>query len=289
MFGVLLAVSAALQVPACDPLPGWGEVAEEAQGKYLLFGESHGSAESPAVVAEYVCAVAQDGPVLLAVEFSSTNDEGWQRAWAAPPDRFRETLLTEVPEWRGRSDGVASEAMLAMLERLHALKSSGLPIDIVAFNGASGDAQRAAFTGLPGQEPHEAAQAANIRKAAQMKDYAHVVVLVGNLHAMKAPVSLGGVTIRPMAMMLAEPEHVVSLDMHTDGGETWGCQLRDDVEIDPTRPITDDMIQCAAHPSGASRPAMTPGFHLRKRGEGEFYDGLFALGPVTASPPAAIE
>ena len=289
MIDLFLAAAAALQSPVCSALPGWKSVAERSAGKYLVLGEMHGSSESPEAVADYVCAVAEDGPVLLAIEFSSTDNADWQRAWSAPHSRFREILLGQVEEWNGREDGVASEAMLAMLVRLHALKEAGLDIDVVAFNGANGDAQRAAFAGLPGQEPHEAAQAVNIRAAAGQRDYAHMVVLVGNLHARKTPTSLGPVTIRPMAMLLAGPERVVSLDMHTDGGETWGCQLRDDVEIDPAKPITDDMIACAAHRTGPSRPQLSRGFHLEPRGEDEAYDGVFALGPVTASQPAVIE
>ena len=177
--------------------------------------------------------------------------------------------------------------MLAMVERLHALKSSGRDIDIVAFNGARSDAQRAAFAPLPGQEPHEAAQAANIRAAASKRDYAQRVVIAGNLHANKAPLDVGGRSVRPMAMLLAEPARVVSLDMHTNGGSTWSCQLSSRPE--PGQPVTDDMVACKAFPMGASRPARARGYHLDPASKERGFDGVFALGPVTASPPPAID
>ena len=289
MFDVILAALAAGQVPACAPLPGWEEVAERAAGKYLVLGESHGTAESPMATVEYVCAVARDGPVLLAIEFSSTSNEAFQRAWRLPHAGFREALIAEVPEWGERQDGVSSVAMLEMLVRLHALKEAGHVIDIVAFNGASGDAQRAAFAGLPGQEPHEAAQAANIRAAAQQRDYSHVVVLVGRFHSRKVAGQAGAEQVRPMAMLLAEPDRVISLGIHTSGGESWGCELRTDIEIDFTRPITDDMVRCGASRYGASQPPREAGFHFDETLASVGLDGEFALGAVTASPPAVID
>ena len=285
---LLTLLSATASVPQdCHPLPGWEAIANEAQGKYLIFGETHGSSESPEAVAEYVCAVADSGPVLVALEFSSETDPAWQRAWAAPHEEFRETLLDEVSDWGERRDGVASAAMLAMVERLHALKTAGRDIDIVAFNGARSDAQRAAFAPLPGQEPHEAAQAANIRAASLQRRYAHVVVLAGNLHATKMPLTVRETSVRPMAMLLAEPGRVVSLDMHGEGGTTWSCQLV--TEPKPGEPVTDDMVECRDFPIGASRPARTRGFHLDPAMAEWGFDGVFALGPVSASPPPAID
>ena len=284
-----LAFALATPVLACDPMPGWEEVAQASADKYLVLGEAHGSAEAPTATAELVCSLAQDGPVLLAIEFSSSTNAAWQRAWAAPHAEFRARLFAEVSEWGERNDGVASEAMLAMLVRLHALKDAGADIDIVAFNGARDDAQRAAFAGLPGQEPHEAAQAANIREAGQQRDYGHVVVLVGNLHAEKTPITLNGIDIRPMANLLAEADRIVSLAMHTDGGETWGCQLGADVEFDPGKPITTEMLDCSAQRIGPDRDPRTRGFHLDPAMASRGFDGVFALGPVTASPLPAID
>lgn len=266
-------------------MPGWEEVASAASGKYLILGESHGSAEAPAATAEYVCAVAKQGPVLLAIEFSSRDNAGFQRAWNAPHAEFRQRLFAEVSDWGTRPDGVASTAMLTMLERLHALKTAGRQIDIVAFNGASGDAQRAAFAELPGQEPHEAAQAANIREAAQARGFVHIVVLGGNLHARKTPTTLRGLAVRPMANLLARSDRVISLNMHSEGGETWSCYLKPEAAIDPAKPITNGMIECGPSSSGASRPELPRGFHLDASLAPGRYDGVFALGPVTASPP----
>ena len=289
MWSLFASLALSAQAPECDPLPGWEAVAEASTGKYLVLGETHGSSEAPAATAEFVCAVSNDGPVLLAIEFSSSSDDAFQRAWAAPPEQFRQRMFEEVPLWGKRNDGVASAAMLEMLERLHALKSAGRLIDIVAFNGAKNDTQRAAFAELPGQESHEAAQAANIREAAMAKDYRHVVVLVGNLHASKARTSLSGIEIRPMAMLLDQAEHVISLRMGSDGGESWNCVLDQSVQLKLGQPVTSDMLDCGAHTDPPTSDGKTRGFHLDQSIYPGAFDGVFALGPITASPLAEID
>lgn len=291
MWSAMLALAAASagSLSECEPLPGWEDVAARSRGGYLVLGENHGSREAPAATGELVCILARDGPVLLAIEFAASSNGAWQTAWAAPHAQFRQRLLDLVPAWGSRKDGVASVAMLAMVEGLHALKEAGAPIDIVAFNGASDDAQIAAFAELPGQQPHEAMQAANIRKAAQRREYAHVVVLVGSLHASKARTRVRGIEIRPMAMLLAAPERVVALGMNTQGGTSWSCRLDEDAQLVPGAPITDDMIECGSHRQAADLPPLAPGFHFAASRRDGRYDGVFAVGPVTASPPPVIE
>lgn len=285
MSDILLSLLLAASPPACDPMPGWQELASEADGKYLIFGELHGTVEAPLAVGEYVCAAAQQGPVLLAIEFSATSNDAFQRAWSAPPEKFRETVFRELPQWGKRNDGVASEAMLAMLQRLHLLKSSGRRIDIVAFNGAKNDTQRAAFADLPGQEPHEAAQAANIRIASMAADYRHVVILAGGLHAKKSPSTIRAVEMRPMAMMLSYPQQVVSLRMHSTGGEAWYCTLREDVQLKPDTAVTHELLDCSGHKEKASSTYLERGFYIDKSVYPDAFDGVFELGRITASPP----
>ncbi|RGP39713.1 hypothetical protein BPTFM16_02670 [Altererythrobacter insulae] len=283
-FALAAAISA---VPiACDPLPGWDTIAEAADGKIFVIGESHGTVEAPTAVAEYVCAASETRAILVAIEFPSTSNDDFQRAWELPRSDFADALRSEVPDWRGREDGVASQAMFDMLVRLHALKETGRDISIVAFNGAKDDAQRDKFAHLPGQEPHEAAQAENIRTGWEEGAYHQTVVLVGSLHATKSVIDLNGTKIRPMANQIASAENVLSLRMVHRGGEHWGCQLRTDIEIDPSKQITDDMVICAAHPAGAWSNTPTPGYHLGYSPDKAAFDGVLSLERITASPPA---
>jgi hypothetical protein len=256
---------------------------------FVVFGELHGTVETPALIARIVCAEAIQGRrVLLAVEHSSWQNAAWQTAWALPHDAFSAAL----PDlgWRGRDDGVASKAMLALVTGAHALKDRGAVIDIVAFNGARDDAQRDRFAELPAQGPHEAAQAENIAEAAAAKDYDRVIVLVGKLHAEIAPLSIGGQDFDPMAVRLRAYGSVLSLGMRHAGGEAWSCQLPPGTKLALGQQVTSGMIICAASragPEGASDRG--PHITIGKPGDPQLerrFDGTFWVGPISASLPA---
>lgn len=263
----------------CEGLPGWSEVAEASKSKFLIFGETHGTLESPRAVQEFVCQVASD-PVLLAVELDSSANDELQSAWKGEgrtplPEVLRQTMA-------GRLDGVGSQAMFDMVVRLWGLKQLGAQIDIVAFNGAKDSDQAAQFAHLPGQEPHEAAQAENIRTAAAKRQYRHVVVLVGSLHAQKSVVEIGDRRFEPMAMKLAPSDQVVSLRMEHAGGTAWNCRLKTETPP-PDRAILQSDLDCSPHSVSGSQN-QEPAMVLKDFADGSF-DGVFSVGPVSASPP----
>ena len=265
---------------SCDPLPGWESVADSTRDRYLVIGESHGTAEVPAAVAEYVCAVSTE-PTLLAIEWDASDNNGLQLALAEDGD-LRAGLDTHIPSWNDRSDGVASEAMLALVERARELNRAGRPVDVVTFNGARDAAQEAKFSHLPGQEPHEASQAENIRAARNAKDYSHVVVLVGGVHARKTPFEYDGVSWEPMAMKLAPPEEVTSLIATHSGGTAWNCIMPAQTDK-PMEEVTMDDLDCSAHDAKPVHDG-EPGFDTPEDLPA-FYDGILHVGRVTASPP----
>lgn len=290
---MMLALLAAATISPCQLPPGWGAIAA-LKPRYVLFGEVHGTEQSPAMVGRTACALARRGErVLVAVELASTGNAALQSAWRTADREFRTGLTARMPGWKDRRDGVASEAMLGMLADLHALKSRGRRIDVVAFNGPRDAAQAARFKDRPGQGPHEAAQAENIRQAAERGRYDHVLVLVGNLHARKRPVERGGVSYEPMAMRLAPAGQVVSLNMVSGPGTMWNCLLRPGATLTPGVPPNPADIDCALHPTrGVDGMAGPPKLGLRG-GKGApqvdpAYDGFYWLGPATGSPPAAV-
>jgi hypothetical protein len=257
--------------------------------RYIIFGESHGTREGPAFVGATACGLARKGErLLVAVEHYVGDDEALQAAWKLPRSQFPSGLLRMG--WKGRSDGVGSEAMFELLTRLHALKSDGRRIDVVAFNGSRNDEQRERFKDLPGQGPHEAAQAENIRLAAQAKAYDHVLVLVGNLHARKRPVVRGNATFEPMAMRLAPPGAITSLLMEHGPGTTWGCRMNPGFVLDPGKVPAPNAVDCASHSAGGIAGLDKPPFvalgTLPGSDRDPAYDGFFWVGPITGSPPA---
>jgi hypothetical protein len=230
---------------ACTLPDGWAAVAAR-KTRYVIFGEVHGTRESPAFVEATACGLAAKGErVLVGVEHESADDPALQAAWSLPHAQFPAALRRRG--WAGRQDGVASEAMFALLVRLHRLKDQGRRIDVVAFNSVRDDDQRDRFRDLPGQGPHEAAQAENVRRAAEGKSYDHVLVLVGNLHARKQPVTRGGVSFEPMAMRLAPATAITSLNMVGAAGTMWNCLLKPGAELQPGKPLPPNSMDCASH------------------------------------------
>lgn len=194
--------------------------------------------------------------MLVAVEHNANHNDLLQAAWALAPAQFATALRRAG--WEGRQDGVGSQAMFELLVGLHQLKDRGRRIDIVAFNGARDDEQRERFKHLPDQGPHEAAQAENIRRAAEAGRYDHVLVLVGNLHARKQPVTRRGVSFEPMAMRLAPAAAITSLNMAGAGGTKWNCVLKPGARLQPGQPLPPDLLDCGSH-----RPAVIPIFSGR--------------------------
>lgn len=296
MASILLAASAPTSAaaapspmaPAAEPcaLPeGWSEVASR-QPRYVVFGEFHGTRQAPAFIGNIACALAsRKQRILVAIEQHSPDNGALQDAWQLPANRFGQAV--RLVGWKGRKDGVASEAMFAMLVRLHELKTTGLPIDIVAFN--SDDAQAQRFANLARQGPHEAAQAENIHEAASRGSYDQVLVLVGSFHAGKARYGEGAESFDPMAARLASFGPVVSLDMRFAAGTTWNCITKPGVKFIPGHPPPADAIDCGLHelkgdPDLKRAPFIGLGaFPGEEPDTG--YDGFFWLGPVSGSPP----
>lgn len=272
----------------CKLPPGWDTVAAR-RPRFVIFGEIHGTQEAPDFVGELACALAlQNKRILIAVEHSSTKNDALQKAWQLPIAQFPAALKQTV--WTGRDDGRGSEAMLSMLVRLHHLAQHGKLIDIVAFNGAKDEEQARRFSHLPTQGPHEAAQAENIREAAALRPYDHVLVLVGNVHARKRPVERSGVAFEPMVMQLGPVAATISLNMEAAGGTSWSCQLKPGFKPEPNKPITSDAIVCGSYLFNGSADRQRAPFISLTSLQGvdlnEDYDGIFWLGRVSASPPA---
>lgn len=281
-------VAPAKTVAAACPLPaGWSEVAKR-RPRFVIFGELHGTREAPALVGDTACALAARGDhILLAIEQGSTDNAALQAAWRLPDARFARALRA-IDGW-ARDDGVGSEAMFALIVRMHALKERGARISIVAFSGIRDDAQQARFAALQGQGPHEAAQAENIADAAAAGSYDRVLVLVGNFHATTQIAGDGADRFEPMARRLARYGPTLSLQMRFAAGSMWNCAGKPGVHVPIGQPVPPDAIECAVHYTrGDADLRRAPfvglgGFPGEPPASG--YDGFFWVGPVHGSPP----
>lgn len=270
----------------CDLPGGWSDVAE-LNARFVVFGELHGTNEGPSFVGSLACALGRkNNRVLVAIEHNAAENEALQYAWNS--DDFEQRLRTLL--FAEGSDGRSSSAMFDLLVRLHRVKQSGAPLSIVAFNGFRDQQQADRFSNLTGQGPWEAAQADNIATASTSPTYDHVLVLVGNFHAMKTPVSRGGYDWDPMALHLSRYGKTVTLNMRYGDGTSWNCLLKPGV--DRTKgPVGSDDIDCGSHPTkGEPNLGSEPFIRLQQTdalNEQSAFDGFFWVGAISASAPTS--
>lgn len=266
----------------CQLPLGWSAI-QAKRPRYIVFGELHGTQQSPAFVRNLACALAKSGKkVLVAVELDASLLSTFDYAWAQPHDAFATTLLSKG--WAGRQDGVASTAMLDMISDLHRLSKRGHRVRVVPFNGPRDEDQRARLATLAAQNAHEASQAENIVRTSRARHYDYTLVLVGGLHASKQPVVLQRITVDPMARRLAKHGRVVSLKMRSAGGTAWVCQLRPGALISAEGPKPAD-VTCGNSPVKAdpnSAPVGTLWLRQSADERTEDYDGFYSLATAKA-------
>jgi|GEM_PF-6986238 len=118
-----------LQPPTlCSPPAGWEETLTTPTTRY---NDIH-----PDAFAEIACAVSESGtPVRVALDWPAAANPALQTAWDAPTNIFLATLTRHWPHWKTLDDGRTDSAVMAMVERLHEMKATGLPIAITAYEG----------------------------------------------------------------------------------------------------------------------------------------------------------
>lgn len=249
--------------PACTPVPG-AEALWAAQARYVFVGEHHGTTETPAAFAQLVCDAAARGPVTVALEFPDTMQADFDAFLAAADDAAAAATLHDTPFWTrapDRQDGRSSVAMLEMLQSIRRLKAEGRDVTIHAF--MSGQRRPAGFD----QNYHELAMATGLARAATARPEARVLVLVGSLHAAKARAEHWE-DLLPAAAHLP-PAEVIALDVPQQGGQAWSCGV-------DRCGITDVISVHDPAERGVTLKSVDNGV----------YDGVLAVGPITASAPA---
>ena len=257
---LLLALSAAT-APPCTPVAGAAALLAVPERRAFIFGELHGTTEIPALFGDFVCAAAAQGPVTVGLEMPESSQAALD-AWLASDGSAaaRASLLADS-FWRS-GDGRSSAAMLALLERLRALRAAGRRIGLLAFVPPAGDA--------PTQTPYEQAMAANWRRALEASPGSRLLVLVGSIHsrtqhyrdfdpaAMHLP-RAGGLTLGPLPV----------------GGSAYNCQPDG----------------CGPHPNGSILDPVPPRGLIPTPAElraNMAYDYVYSPGaPFTPSPPAS--
>ena len=273
-FLVLLCVQAShgqerdqLASDACRPPSGYEALTQLDDLRFLVIGELHGTVQTPALFGELVCALASSGMrILVGLElmvwsesaidaYLRSDGTAEDRTTALTDSRWLDPTNIEVP------DGRHSGAMWDLVERLRLLRAAGHEVEVTTFRGYL----------LPGEQsltPFEARMAETLLEAEAGGDYDLTVVLTGSAHARTSRVTENGLLpFVPMAANLPE-ESTIRLIAINGGGEAWYCQGGG----------------CGVYQREGSREESTVRIAL-DTGLSRGFDGIFAVGNITASPP----
>lgn len=248
---LVCSVSAAARSSAaqCDAPPGIPKA------KILLFGEMHGSVESPALVGKVVCALAQRGPMALGLELPSTERTPIDRYLASNGDTAAQKVLRSGQFWQ-QGDGRSSVAMFKLIDTARRLKRDGLPVSVFTLD-----------PDLAGAADDNKTLASTLRAYHDQHPTLRIVALMGNLHAGQTVVSPFGKPITPAGYYLRDLRPV-SVYVSYPSGTIWAC-----------------MGACGAHKvSGEWSSNGKSGFHPGAMMKG--YSVSYMLPTLTASPPA---
>lgn len=245
----------------CEPVPGL-DTSALVKVRFLVFGEIHGTLETPVFVGDVACALAAKRPVIVAVELptiATAATEAFIKSKGTASDVNR--LLDSEP-WGGSYQwGATSVGMLQLIERVRALRESGRDISVAHFMPVN--------AGKLHQNYYEIQMAAALTDIATAHPNAIVIALMGNIHARKTTFGDGSNKLLPAVAHLPAND-VLSFDVSESGGAAWNCQA-----------------DCGRNPLGAVAQPKPRGIHRTKDSTGPF-DGVFSVGkPFTASPPAA--
>jgi hypothetical protein len=259
MISMLAAALLATQ-PACAAPDGFDRVLDGAH-RYIVVGESHGTAETPAAFAQMVCAAAARGPVTVALELP-TSLQPKLDAFLAAPDEAAALLALEGTSFLNprMNDGRSSQAMLAMMLSVRQLRIDGRDVAFHAFQPSNPRPPEL------NQAWYELDMGHALAGAIYARPQSRVLVIVGNLHARKTAFPRFPEVGLPAAGHLPASD-TLTLRVAQQGGEAWNCQQ--DCGVHPARDVDDVSLR---------------GVLLQPDADGA-YDGVLALGPSTASPP----
>jgi hypothetical protein len=242
-------------------------------GQTVLIGEQLGSQQLPATVGDLVCQAAEAGLIVtLGLSISRTEQERIDRYLASAGAPADQDALLDGDFWRRPyQDGRSSRAVMDLIDRVRALRASGLLIHLVAYDTDE----------LTGSE-RDAALAKVWLKRREARPEEFFLVMTGNIHANVTRGTPWDAGFTPMGWHLLKADPTVkALDMSFAAGTRWACDMAAGSQLD-----------CRVHgstpsPRVAGIKGQSPHLQLFLGGlvlEG--YHGLLYVGEVSASPPA---
>lgn len=244
---------------ACLPTESIPE--KVASARFLVFGEVQGTEEVPRFIASHLCAATRNAhKVTIAMEIPASEQTAIDMFLVSPgkPDDIERFVSS--PFWqRAQQDGRTSIGMLRLFEQIRGMRATGAQLRVAAIDD-------------PDAGDRNAAMAARIKSELARSPDRQVVVLIGGLHAIRSRRTSPNTKFQSSIYLLAD-ERPLSLIVGTAGGTAWVC-----TSSDPSSCHTTAWDINRVDPPLKSVLSLTP--------PSEQFDGVFFVGPTTASPPA---
>lgn len=252
---------------ACHTLPGVEPLI--APGAIALVGELHGTAESPVFFAELVCAALAKG-LAVTVALEIPREEGaridaFLDSGGTPDDR--RALLAGNFWQRAYQDGRSSRAYLDLLDRLRRDVTAKRMLRVILLD------QEARMSSGAARDAYMESQ---LEAAVKARPDDFVAALTGDLHSRILVGTPWDEHYEPMGYLLAKalPQRkLTALTVATTGGTAWYCT--------GSEPSSCQARNQRGRPEGDAGRVVI-GETVNEQG----YHGYYAIGPMTASPPA---
>lgn len=200
--------------------------------RLVVLGEMHGTREIPLLAGDLVERWSDASPVLLALEIPAREHDSLREAVAsggadAAIDRLRQRAWWQVPA--DENDGRRSEDVLALVRRIGRLKASGRDVAILPFDPRDIRCYQRGTC--------EAAMAHVLRRAHDAFPHGRMVVVTGNVHAMRSrPADAPeGFPQQPMTALLQDLSPY-SVNVTAARGAYWACgETCGIVDVAPSR------------------------------------------------------
>jgi hypothetical protein len=269
MIAALTALLLASTPPACAPISGADQLWKPGT-RWVMVGETHGTAEMPAAFYELICLAVRTGrPVYVALEYPSREQRLIDAFLASDGGAPARAALFKGFLWQLKGqDGRASQAFLRLFDQLRVMKQAGQIRGVTAFVPELSTIMDIQKAGTLNATVNKGM--ADDLKAIAAPDNALILTLVGGIHAMTTQVTFGGESYLPAAALLPR-ERAISIRLAGNGGDAWNCQAT-----------------CGPHPNGVARQAQRGlVYGPAQPFSADRFDVTFELGMLTtASPPA---
>lgn len=206
-----------------DPVAAAAEriAAEAGAHRIVVIGEMHGTREAPAVMAALARHYARQGPVLVALEVWRTEHDLLSAYLRSDGSRKARARIREGPFWDAppeKNDGRRTEDMLDLVESVRRLRVAGHDVAVLPF-----DIRPDAYVDSVARDRD---MAGYLRSAFEAFPRGRLLVLTGNVHAMRQPPAvIDDGRFRTATQLLGDLKPF-SVHLTASSGGFWACAMK---------------------------------------------------------------